>query len=80
MSLLDRLERVGEFASTYFVVWVVLFSGAALVSPAAFTWVEPYITPLLGVIMLGMGLTLQPADFVRIAGRPRDVAIGAVTQ
>lgn len=80
MSLLDRLERVGEFASTYFVVWVVLFSGAALVSPTTFTWIEPYITPLLGVIMLGMGLTLQPADFMRIAERPRDVAIGAVTQ
>src|SRR5699024_8974805 len=67
-------------ASTYFVVWVLLFSGAALVSPGTFTWISPYITPLLGVIMLGMGLTLRPDDFRRIVERPRDVAIGALTQ
>jgi BASS family bile acid:Na+ symporter len=30
--------------------------------------------------MLGMGLTLQPVDFRRIVERPRDVAIGALTQ
>jgi BASS family bile acid:Na+ symporter len=80
VSVLDTLERVGDFASTYFVVWVLLFSGAALVSPSSFTWISPYITPLLGIIMLGMGLTLRPADFKRIAERPRDVAIGAVAQ
>lgn len=80
VTLLDALERAGEFASTYFVVWILAFSGAALVLPTAFTWIEPYITPLLGIIMLGMGLTLLPEDFRRIAERPRDVAIGALAQ
>jgi BASS family bile acid:Na+ symporter len=79
VSALDTLERVGDVASTYFVVWVLLFSGAALVSPGVFTWISPYITPLLGVIMLGMGLTLLPEDFRAIVERPRDVAIGAFT-
>lgn len=80
MSVLDRLERVGEFASTYFVVWILAFSALALVVPSGFTWIAPYITPLLGIIMLGMGLTLLPEDFRRILDRPRDVAIGALTQ
>lgn len=80
MSRLEELERIGRFASKYFVVWVLLFAAAALVSPPAFTWVAPYIAPLLGIIMLGMGLTLQPADFMRIVERPRDVAIGAGVQ
>jgi BASS family bile acid:Na+ symporter len=80
VSALDTLERIGNFASTYFVVWVLLFSGAALLTPETFTWISPYITPLLGIIMLGMGLTLRPADFKRIVERPRDVAIGAVAQ
>jgi BASS family bile acid:Na+ symporter len=80
VSALDTLERIGNVASTYFVVWVLLFSGAALLTPETFTWISPYITPLLGVIMLGMGLTLRPADFKRIVERPRDVAIGALTQ
>lgn len=80
VNVLAWLERVGQVASTYFVVWVLLFSGAALVAPSGFTWIAPYITPLLGVIMLGMGLTLLPEDFRRIAERPRDVAIGALAQ
>jgi BASS family bile acid:Na+ symporter len=80
MNALDALERVGQFASTYFVVWVLVFAAVALVVPLAFTWIAPYITPLLGIIMLGMGLTLRPADLKRIIERPRDVAIGAVTQ
>ena len=80
MNALDALERVGQFASTYFVVWVLVFAAVALVVPSAFTWIAPYITPLLGIIMLGMGLTLRPADLKRIIERPRDVAIGAVTQ
>lgn len=77
---LALLERIGQFASKYFVVWVLLFSAAALAQPRTFTWIEPYITPLLGLIMLGMGLTLLPEDFQRIIERPRDVAIGAVAQ
>lgn len=77
---IEFLEDVGQFASKYFVVWVLLLSAATLAQPRAFTWIEPYITPLLGLIMLGMGLTLLPEDFQRIINRPRDVAIGAVAQ
>ncbi|WP_010612509.1 bile acid:sodium symporter family protein, partial [Halococcus hamelinensis] len=80
MNVLDGLERVGELASSYFVVWILVFAGAALVTPDSFTWITPYITPLLGIIMLGMGLTLRPVDFERIVERPRDVAIGAIAQ
>ncbi|SEO25633.1 bile acid:Na+ symporter, BASS family [Halogranum amylolyticum] len=80
MSGLDTLGRVSQYASRYFVVWVLLFAGLALVSPGSFTWFEPYISPGLGVIMLGMGLTLRPVDFRRLAANPRDVAIGAATQ
>nr|WP_254267291.1 hypothetical protein [Halorussus aquaticus] len=58
MSALDTVRRVSEVANRYFVVWVLAASGVALAVPSAFTWIEPYITPLLGVIMLGMGLTL----------------------
>jgi len=60
MTAVDRLERVGEFTSKYFVFWVLVASGAALYAPSAFTPIAEYITPLLGVIMLGMGLTLTP--------------------
>jgi BASS family bile acid:Na+ symporter len=80
MSTLDSIERASEFISKYFVVWVIAFALIALAVPNAFTWIAPYISPLLGLIMLGMGLTLRPDDLIRIVERPRDVAIGAVTQ
>lgn len=80
MTAADQLRRASEVANKYFVVWVLLFAGVALYAPEPFLPVLDYVAPLLGVIMLGMGLTLQPADFRRLIERPRDVAIGAVAQ
>jgi BASS family bile acid:Na+ symporter len=80
MSGLDAAKRISAVANRYFVVWVLAFSAVAFFVPPAFTWIGPYITPLLGVIMLGMGITLQPADFERLFEQPRDIGIGALTQ
>ncbi|WP_247002628.1 bile acid:sodium symporter family protein [Halosolutus gelatinilyticus] len=80
MMVSTQLERIGQVTSKYFVVWVLAFSGIALYAPGAFTPIADYISPLLGVIMLGMGLTLTPDDFRRIVERPRDVFIGATAQ
>ncbi|RKD98427.1 bile acid:sodium symporter family protein [Halopiger aswanensis] len=80
MNWQAALERLGEFTSKYFVLWVVIVAPLALYTPETFTPIAAYITPLLGIIMLGMGLTLTPADFRRILERPRDVAIGAMSQ
>ncbi|GAB3666546.1 bile acid:sodium symporter family protein [Halopiger thermotolerans] len=80
MNWQATLERIGEFTSKYFVLWVVIVAPLALYSPGTFTPIANYITPLLGIIMLGMGLTLTPDDFRRILERPRDVLIGAMSQ
>jgi BASS family bile acid:Na+ symporter len=76
----SRLADAATFTSKYFVVWVVVASGLALYTPGLFTPIGDYITPLLAVIMLGMGLTLQVEDFRRILDRPRDVFVGALAQ
>ncbi|ARS90106.1 bile acid:sodium symporter family protein [Natrarchaeobaculum aegyptiacum] len=80
MNSLALLERVSQLTSKYFVVWVLLVSIIALFTPDTFVPIGDYIAPLLGLVMLGMGLTLTPADFRRILERPRDVAIGALAQ
>ncbi|MFC4436608.1 MULTISPECIES: bile acid:sodium symporter family protein [Natrialbaceae] len=80
MSAVGTLERIGRFTSKYFVVWMLIASAAALYVPDVFTPIGEYIPPILGVIMLGMGLTLTPADFRRVLERPRDVLIGATVQ
>jgi bile acid:Na+ symporter, BASS family len=61
--------------------FVVLATGvAAMTFPAAFiSWggfeVKSAITPLVQVILLGMGLTLTPDDFLRVLTMPRGVIL-----
>ncbi|MFW6384486.1 MAG: bile acid:sodium symporter family protein, partial [Halodesulfurarchaeum sp.] len=76
----DTISRIARFASKYFVVWVVLAAGLGLTRPETFVPILDYVNPLLGLIMLGMGVTLTPTDFKRLVERPVDVGIGALTQ
>ena len=39
-----------------------------------------YIVPLLGLVMLGMGMTLRSADFVNVLRRPGAVTPGVALQ
>lgn len=80
MGSVPALRNASKAASKYFVVWVLVFSTLALTTSIPFGNLEPYISPLLGVIMLGMGLTLQPEDVARLTQRPRDIGIGVVAQ
>lgn len=45
-------------------VWVILiFSTSALLWPLTFVWIKPYIAVLLGIILFGIGFTLDQGDF-----------------
>lgn len=64
-----------------FPVWVLIASLAALWRPSLFTWFAgPWLTVGLGVIMLGMGLTLGAEDARRVATRRRWLALGVALQ
>ncbi|WP_410766592.1 bile acid:sodium symporter family protein [Haloferax sp. DFSO60] len=80
MSALSALRKASNLANTYFVVLVLAAAGLALVEPSLFTWIAPHISLGLGIIMLGMGLTLQPIDFKRLAEQPGAVAVGVLAQ
>ncbi|MDQ0870212.1 BASS family bile acid:Na+ symporter [Arthrobacter sp. V1I9] len=73
-------ERSARVAVTLFPILILAGGAIALAMPTAFTGLAPWITPLLGVIMFGMGLTLTPPDFAIIAKRPVPVVIGVVAQ
>lgn len=50
-----------------FPLWTVLFAGAALVKPSLFMWLTTeYFTAGLALLMLSMGITLTPKDFVDV--------------
>ncbi|MEM8606555.1 MAG: bile acid:sodium symporter family protein [Myxococcota bacterium] len=65
-----------------FPLWVTAGGVAALLHPPLFSWFLNYglITPGLQVIMLGMGLTLEFSDFVRVAKMPLPIAWGVLLQ
>jgi BASS family bile acid:Na+ symporter len=64
-----------------FPLWVLLASLLALWRPAIFTWFSgSSITVGLAIIMLGMGLTLETADFGRVLRHRRLVALGVTLQ
>ena len=76
--MLHRALRIGTFA---FPVWVLLASLLALWRPEIFTWFRGnLITVGLGLIMLGMGLTLEVDDFRRVLRRPAPIGLGVVLQ
>ncbi len=74
------MNRFLNTLTNLFALWILLGTGWALVFPAWFTWFQPWIAPGLGVIMLGMGLTLRFGDFAEILRRPAGVAIGIAAQ
>jgi BASS family bile acid:Na+ symporter len=75
------LDRALRFLTNAFPLWVLAASVLALVHPPLFTWFSGPLIPFgLGVIMLGMGITLEPADFRRVLERPGDVARGVFLQ
>jgi BASS family bile acid:Na+ symporter len=64
-----------------FPLWALLASLVALVEPAVFTWFTGPLIPVgLGLIMLGMGVTLEADDFRRVARQPFLVALGVALQ
>lgn len=76
-------------ATNLFALWTVLGTAWAWLFPPHFLWVvdgtfrpfgQSLVSVLLGVIMLGMGLTLSPTDFRRVLTMPKAVATGVGLQ
>lgn len=59
-----------------FPLWAALCSLCAYFQPVFFVPFKPYISEMLMLIMLSMGMTLKIDDFTRILKRPLPVAAG----
>ncbi len=66
--------------SNFLWLWVLIIVPIALKFPFLFHPLKPIIKPLLGSVILSMGLTLKPNDFKEVFKRPRIVLIGILTQ
>jgi BASS family bile acid:Na+ symporter len=74
----NAVEKASAFVGRTFSLWVILMACFGFFAPQLFIGYKSWITPLLGVVMFGMGLTLSAADFREVFRRPGDVAIGVV--
>lgn len=73
-----RLARLAGFITSTVSLWVMLGAVLAFFQPALIKPLGKYIPYLLGVIMLGMGLTMTAADFKLVLSRPKDVCYGVL--
>ena len=67
-------------ATAMFPVWAIAFCAVALVSPQWFVGLKPFIVYLLGLVMLGMGMTLSTRHFLDVLRRPGVVVLGVSMQ
>jgi len=72
------LEKMATLLTKMFPVWLILFSGLAFLYPDALKAQGYLVTYLLGIIMLGMGLSMTIEDFKLVLSRPKDVITGIV--
>ena len=75
------MKRLCHYISEYMGMLVLLSAIAALAFPSVLQQVPTKaINYLLGVVMFGMGLTLNLKDFKIVFSRPKDVIIGCLAQ
>jgi bile acid:Na+ symporter, BASS family len=80
ISLSCWMARIFVLLTNAFPLWILIFSVYALFSPETFQWFQAYIPWGLGIIMLGMGMTLSFSDVQQVFKMPRAAIIGVVCQ
>jgi bile acid:Na+ symporter, BASS family len=63
-------------ATLFFPPGAIAVSLLSIFYPGLLSPFKSAIVPLLGIVMLGMGMTLRPENFLEILKRPRVIAIG----
>jgi bile acid:Na+ symporter, BASS family len=63
-----------------FPVWALLFSVIAMVQPTLFVDLKTQIVPLLTIIMLAMGISLTPRDFINVVKHKTAIGVGVLLQ
>lgn len=78
---MNTLYKTSAWIAAHITLIVVAVSVIALFIPTSFMWIgTSTVTPLLGVVMFGMGLTLKPSDFKPVVMHPKDILVGELAQ
>jgi BASS family bile acid:Na+ symporter len=74
------LTKVSRFATNTFLFWMLVAAIIGFVFPTELARLSKYVPYLLGIVMIGMGLTIDPKDFKIVFQAPRSVIIGVILQ
>lgn len=73
--------RISAWVAAHITLWVIAVTVLALFVPKSLNWISTAsVTPLLGLVMFGMGLTLRPADFKPVLMQPKEIIVGELAQ
>lgn len=76
----DKEERSARIAVIAFPLFILLGAALAFFNPEPFKPLSEYITVMIAIIMLCMGLTLTLPDFSLVIRRPLPIIVGVVAQ
>ena len=74
------LSKVSKFATNTFLIWMLIAAIIGFIFPAQLATLSSWVPYLLGIVMLGMGLIIDPKDFKIIFQAPRSVIVGVILQ
>lgn len=78
---MEQLKRISAFVAKWMGVWVILAAVVGMLCPGVFSPIGMRaVSPLLGVVMFGMGMSLKTDDFKVVFTRPKDVLTGCAAQ
>lgn len=74
------LNRMSQFATKTFIFWMLVAAIIGFVFPSHMAILGGFVPYLLGIVMLGMGMTIDPKDFKIVLQSPKPVIIGVILQ
>lgn len=75
------MKRLCSIITKFIAVIVLIGAAVAYLWPAPMSHISTkWVSPLLGVVMFGMGLTLDVREFGRVFTHPRNVLVGFLCQ
>lgn len=73
-------NRILDIFNRLFVVWVILAGLAAFLFPDVFAALRGYMELFFAITMFGVGMVLNPTDFVNIFKNIKVVIVGVIAQ
>lgn len=77
---MQAIAKASQWIGKTFAIWALVSAILGFIFPEIFASLAKFIVPILGIIMFGMGTTLNTDDFAEVIKRPKLVIVGLLAQ